>query len=404
MPHRYERLKEKFLDPEKLKNVSNEELQEIYNEFQALMITYKTRQMSVKLSANSLYGASGNQHYRFANYEVASDITGEGAYHMIAIDKALNKYLRAWDKDLEIQKILKEKFPEQDFKFVPIDCDVCNYGDTDSRYIEYGKIFKACNFVPKSHDDLIDFVKLMDVHRVSPLFEKVLTAEVTRKNGNSTMKMELEVMGGRGIFLAKKMYVMSVIWKDGRNVAKAGKIKATGVELKRKTSSLFAKKMQERVIRALLTPTFPVNDVYRLAAGIVQHAKTLSLDELCRITKVSKYHEFVIDDKENLILAKGSRPPQKGSARWNHLLYKHGVLDKYEPLYDGRLKWYLAEDGQPMAIPLSLDSTTYPDWLPKINHAAQIEAIIIKPLQRYLPENASISNLGKSVIQNSFGN
>lgn len=400
MPHRYAKIKEEWLDTGKYKELSDEKLQDLYNELQDLHGKYKGRQQSVKLSANSVYGACGNQYYRFCNYELASDITGEGAYHMKAIDAALNRYMNKFHLDTAMHEILQKAFPDQQLKFSPTTSDVCNYGDTDSRYIEYKLIFEAAGFKPTNNDEYIEFVKLMDVHRISPLFEKVLTTEITKKNGKSTMKMELEIMGGRGIFLAKKMYVISVIWQDGKNISKVGKIKATGVELKRKTSSRFVKKMQERVIRALLTPTFPIQDVYKLSAQITQHAKTVDLSQLCRITKVTGYNEFVIDDKENLVLAKGARPPQKGSARWNQLLYKNKLMDKFETIYNGKMKWYTATDGKPMACPVNLDEIL--PFMPPIDYNAQIHDLIIKPLERYLPENASKNNLGKSVIQNSF--
>lgn len=387
----------------------DDELSALYNTLQDYYGMYQAQQLSVKLSANSLYGASGNQYYRFCNYEVASDITGEGAHHMIAIDKALNRYIQTWADQKWLEKILQDAFPEHnivltnnphDFIVKPKEGDVCNYGDTDSRYIEYAMIFKLANFKPRDNDEMIKFVEIMDEHVVAPLFDRVLKEEVTKKNGKCTMKMELEVMGGRGIFRAKKMYVMSVIWKDGRNIASKGSIKAVGVELKRKTSSAFIKRMQEKLIRALLSPNFPIEDIYKLTAKIVQNAKQMDVMQLCKITKLSDYYTYMIDDKERYILAKGARPAHKGSARWNHLLYKNNVLDRYEPLYDGKLKYYIAQDGFPIAFPVTLDEL--PSFCPPIDYAKQIELLLLRPLKSYLPEKVAVSNLGKSVIQNSF--
>lgn len=389
--------------------LNDEDFKALYNTLQDYYGMYQALQFSVKLSANSLYGASGNQWYRFCNYEVASDITGEGAHHMIAIDKALNRYFQVWAKDAEMERILQEAFPDQqikltnnphDFVVKPKEGDVCNYGDTDSRYIEYAMIFKMANFKPKDNDEMIKFVELMDEHRVAALFDKVLKAEVTRKNGDCTMKMELEIMGGRGIFRAKKMYVMSVIWKDGQNVAKDGGIKAVGVELKRKTSSNFIKKMQERMIRALLSPNFPVQDIYKLTAKIVANAKAQDVMQLCKITKLSKYYEFMIEDKDKFIVGKGALPAHKGATRWNHLLHKHNVMDRYTPLYDGKLKYYIAQDGLPIAFPVDQDEL--PPFAPPIDYNKQIELLLIRPMKSYLPDNVNVANLGKSVIQKSF--
>jgi len=132
-----------------ISKLTDAEIQALYDDCDAAMRYYEGMQRTVKDCANSVYGASGSPWFRYCNYAVAEDITNEGKQFLFMIDNAINDYYRNWASDTEIHEIIRAAFPAYEFKFTNSDKDICVYGDTDSRYLDYGEIFKLAGFKPK---------------------------------------------------------------------------------------------------------------------------------------------------------------------------------------------------------------------------------------------------------------
>jgi hypothetical protein len=122
--------------PEILAGLSDAELIKHYKEADDLYWFYMIMQMVAKELCNSVYGGFGTPSLRYYNYEVAKDITGEGAHACQLMEKTGQSYFRdLWPNDHAWHDQLREKFPQfmkPDTKPQSITQDIVITCDTDS--------------------------------------------------------------------------------------------------------------------------------------------------------------------------------------------------------------------------------------------------------------------------------
>ena len=168
-------------------------------------------QMARKIQLNSAYGAIGNQYFRYYNLANAEAITLSGQVSIRWIENRMNQYLN---------KVLKT----DDFDYVIA-------SDTDSIYLNLGplvhKVFKERE---KGDESIVRFL------------DKVCEVELEKYIGNSyealasyvnayeqKMFMKRENIANKGIWTAKKRYILNVWNSEGVQYAQP-KLKMMGIE------------------------------------------------------------------------------------------------------------------------------------------------------------------------------
>jgi hypothetical protein len=185
---------ETMMDSVNLSTCTDKELQDLYDECNRAMRYYEGMQRTVKDCANSVYGACGSPWFRFCNYNVAEDITNEGKLFLFMIDESINKYFTVWANDEDIIKKLKARFGESHISIKNnaygvnvvhkvTGTDLCSYGDTDSRYIDYGIIFECAGFKPTNAKDAVDFILMMHEERISKIMDFNTKKYVDERHG-----------------------------------------------------------------------------------------------------------------------------------------------------------------------------------------------------------------------------
>ena len=172
---------------------------------------YKNLQLAKKVNLNSCYGALGNKYFRFFDLRQATAITigGQLAIRWAenAINRYMNKMLGTTDKDFVIAS------------------------DTDSLYIKFDDIVKH-SFGDKkvSKDRVIAFLDEVSKKKIEPFLEETYTALASRMNAFSNrMHMKRENIADRGIWTAKKRYILNVYNSEGVQY-KEPKLKIMGLE------------------------------------------------------------------------------------------------------------------------------------------------------------------------------
>jgi DNA polymerase elongation subunit (family B) len=165
----------------------------------------ENQQIAVKILLNSLYGAMGNKYFQYYDTRIAEGTTLSGQLAIRSAEKAVNGFLN---------ETLKTK--NQDYVIAI---------DTDSLYVSMEAIVNK--FTPKNP---VKFLDEFCAKGVEPIVNKSYDL-LAKKMGCPTnrMGMKREAIADRGIWAAKKRYILSVHNNEGVQYAKP-KIKVMGIE------------------------------------------------------------------------------------------------------------------------------------------------------------------------------
>ena len=168
-------------------------------------------QMARKIQLNSAYGAIGNQYFRYYNLANAEAITLSGQVSIRWIENKMNTYLN---------KLLKTD-----------DYDYVIASDTDSIYLNLGPMVEAVFKERKKDGESI--VRFLDkVCQVE--FEKYIESSYQELSSyvnayEQKMVMKRENIANKGIWTAKKRYILNV-WNSEGVQYDQPKLKMMGIE------------------------------------------------------------------------------------------------------------------------------------------------------------------------------
>ena len=299
------------------------------------------QQMAIKILMNSLYGALGNRWFRYFDQRVAESITMAGQLAIKWAERCVND---------EMQNILKT---DEDY-VVAI--------DTDSVYIRMGDLVDRFN--PKNPVKFLD--KLCREH-----FEKVLDksyAEMAEITGAYVNRMEMgrEVIADRGIWMAKKRYILNVHNNEGVQYAEP-KLKMMGIEaIKSSTPQVVRDKFKE-IFRVIVEGT--ESDTQGYIRDFRSHFKTLPPEDVSFPRGVSDLNKWQ-DHKS--IFKKACPIHVRGALCYNKALEENKLESRYESVKTGeKVKFcYLKVPNRlgqnvvsyPLNLPIELGLHKYVDY------------------------------------------
>ena len=154
-------------------------------------------QMARKIQLNSAYGAIGNQYFRYYNLTNAEAITLSGQVSIRWIENKMNAFLN---------KTLKTK--ETDYVIA---------ADTDSIYLNLGPLVEGVYKGRKETDEVIvGFIDKVCSMELEPYIESSYEALAAYVNAyDQKMFMKRENIAERGIWTAKKRYILNVWDSEG---------------------------------------------------------------------------------------------------------------------------------------------------------------------------------------------
>lgn len=262
------------------------------------------QQMAIKILMNSLYGALGNKWFRYFDQRVAESITMAAQLAIKWAERAVNN---------EMQHILKT---DEDY-VVAI--------DTDSVYIRMGDLVN--NFNPANPVKFLD--KICSTH-----FEKVLSksyikmAEVTGAYVNR-MEMGREVIADRGIWMAKKRYILNVHNNEGVQYTEP-KLKMMGIEaIKSSTPQVVRDKFKE-IFRVIIEGT--EDDTQSFIRNFRKEFSSLPPEDVSFPRGVSDLIKW--QDRES-IFKKGTPIHVRGALCFNAAVKDAGLQNRVETVKQG---------------------------------------------------------------------
>ena len=293
-------------------------------------------QWSKKIALNSAYGAIGNQYFRYYDVRQATAITSSGQFVIRFIEKNVNEYMN---------KILKTH-------------DKVDYivaSDTDSIYLCLDKLVEAtCK--DKTKADTLKFINKVVNSRIEPFIDKCFNELADYTNAiKQKMVMKREVIADKGIWTAKKRYMLNVLDEEGITFDEP-KLKIMGIEAVKSSTPEVCRGRIREAIKLIMTKdedtlqTFVAKfkeEFYNMTA------EQISFPRSCN--NLAKYKHA------NNIFIKGTPIHVKGALIYNHQLRQFKLSRKYPIIQEGdKIKFLKLVE----ANPFKFDVVSYVTKLP----------------------------------------
>lgn len=274
----------------------------------------------------------------------------------------------------------------------------------NSNYITFDYVFESLGLDPYNINskEAVDFIVYFMKTKMDPIYNKVLDKIIGIRNGVNYMEFELEAVGGFGIFLAKKKYAYATLWQDGKYIADQKKLKVTGIELKQKAAPKEIKDVMKAFVNTIFVKKGQISSelFFGLCKSVKDRLKTYDIPALSKSTKLNKYDDYVIEDKDRVQLRPKTPVGVRGSANYNHIIQKNNLQSEYPLLKNGMLiKIYYDVNGQPFAYPIEYG---YPkDHVPKMSADTQIEKMLFTPIKRLVTGliDGDVKQMGSDKMQ-----
>jgi len=321
-------------------------------------------QMARKIQLNSAYGAIGNEYFRYFRIANAEAITLSGQLSIRWIENKMNVYLN---------KLLKT----DGIDYV-IACD------TDSMYLNLGPLVdKVFSGREKTSESIVSFLDKISEMELEKYIESSYQELANYSHAYAQkMKMKRENIADRGIWTAKKRYILNVWDSEGVRYSEA-KMKIMGLETARSS-----------------TPAYYRDKLYEAFKIIMNNDNDTLINFIDKIRIDSRNHD--ISDisfprslnnlqkyKSSADLYKKGTPIQvRGAILYNDLIRKLKLESKYPLIKEGeKIKFvYLKEPN-----PISENVIAYFQNLPPefnlnkyIDFDMQFEKSFLEPLKSVL--------------------
>jgi DNA polymerase elongation subunit (family B) len=262
------------------------------------------QQMAIKILMNSLYGALGNRWFRYFDQRVAESITLAGQLAIKWAERSVNTAM---------QDVLETN---EDY-VVAI--------DTDSVYIRMGDLVEK--FAPKNPVKFLD--KICSEHFEKSLARAYATMADATGAYENRMEMGREVIADRGIWMAKKRYILNVHNNEGVQYAEP-KLKMMGIEaIKSSTPQVVRDKFKE-IFRVIVEGT--ELDTQRYISDFKSHFKTLPPEDVSFPRGVSNLTKW--KDRKT-IFKKGTPIHVRGALCYNNAIDEKNLGKRYETVKQG---------------------------------------------------------------------
>ena len=261
-----------------------------------------------KIALNSAYGAMANQYFAFFSIDMAEAITLSGQLAIRWAEKICNEYLN---------KVLKTD--NEDYVIAI---------DTDSIYITVDKLVnQVLPDAPK--DKVIDFLSKAEV-QIENVLEKGFIDLANYTNAfEQKMEMGREVIADRGIWTAKKRYILNVHDNEGVRLTKP-KLKMMGIETAKSSTPLWVRKKLEEALKVVMTGN--EQELWQFVENARKEFRNLPVEDASFPRGCKGLVQYA--DTTN-IYSKGTPIHVRGSLLFNHHLREKSLDMRYETIKNG---------------------------------------------------------------------
>ena len=268
-------------------------------------------QMAKKISLNSAYGAIGNQYFRYYKLANAEAITLSGQVSIRWIEQKMNEYLN---------KLLSTT--EEDYVIA---------SDTDSIYLNLGPLVNKF-FGNKSGDKtaVVSLLNKICEEKFEPYIDQCYQNLATYVSAyDQKMQMKRENIADRGIWTAKKRYILNV-WDSEGVRYEDPKLKVMGIESVKSSTPAPCRKMLKDAFKILMTGT--EDDMISFIDKSREEFKKLPPEQVSFPRSVSDVIKY---KSHSDIYVKGTPIHVRGALLFNYYILKNKLDNKYSLIKNG---------------------------------------------------------------------
>ena len=268
-------------------------------------------QMAKKISLNSAYGAIGNQYFRYYKLANAEAITLSGQVSIRWIEQKMNDYLN---------KLLHTT--EEDYVIA---------SDTDSIYLNLGPLVNKF-FASKSSDKaaIVSLLNKICEEKFEPYIDQCYQNLANYVSAyDQKMQMKRENIADRGIWTAKKRYILNV-WDSEGVRYEDPKLKMMGIEAVKSSTPAPCRKMIKDALKLMMTGT--EEDVIHFIDKSREEFKKLPPEQIAFPRSVSDVQKY---KSSSDIYIKGTPIHCRGALLFNHYVKEKKLTNKYSLIQNG---------------------------------------------------------------------
>lgn len=302
--------KQKMIEAKKEFEKPNVDKQRLTN----IISTFDNKQLAKKIQMNAFYGSQANKFFRWFKSEFAEAITSSGQLSTKWIERSLNVYLN---------KALST-----------VDKDYVIACDTDSVYIRLDGLVDQLFPIEtqkQNRDKILKFMDKLCVDKIEPFihdeFEKL--AQYTNAF-EQKMVMKRECIADKGIWTAKKRYILNVYNQEGVQYQQP-KLKMMGIEAIRSSTPHVCREAIKKSLEVIMSGEEP--DLQTFIRQFRNEFDQLPFETVASPRSVSELDSYY---DHSSIFRKSTPINVKGALIYNHHIKALNLDKKYETIAPGQ--------------------------------------------------------------------
>lgn len=292
-------------------HLSNDELIALHKDTEKDVTKWSNFQMARKIQLNSLYGAIGNVHFRHYRLDNAEAITLTGQVAIRWIERKLNEFL---NKALSTEG--------EDYVIA---------SDTDSIYLNLGSLVSTLPpTITQDRERVVSILDKFSEDKIVPFIDESYE-ELSNylQCYEKTLVMKRECIAEKGIWTAKKRYILNV-WDNEGVRYEEPKLKMMGIEAVRSSTPGPCRKYIKDALKIIMEGT--EDELIDFIATKREEFCSLPPEDIAfprTANNISKFKDHVT------MFRKGTPIHIRGCILYNHKIIENKLENKYNLINDG---------------------------------------------------------------------
>lgn len=303
-----------------LSQLSTEELLRLKDQVKKDISRYNNIQLARKTSLNSCYGSLGTPYFRYYKLENAEAITYSGQVAIKWIGGKLNQYLNSILKTNNIDYII--------------------YSDTDAVYVNMNDLVESVYDNKKKDSlDIVNFLDKVCKTHLEPYIEKCYQEFANYTNSYAQkMHMKRECIAERGIWTAKKRYILNV-WDNEGVRYEEPKLKTMGIEAVKSSTPAPCRKMIKDALKLIMSKD--ENEVIKFIDQCREKFNKLPPEQIAFPRTASDVKKYQSPSAASAIYESKTPIHVRGALLFNHYIKEKNLTNKYSLINNGEKIKYI---------------------------------------------------------------